>query len=98
MSGSVSPLAVAMEEFYGLVGAIKRSEEPPFANLSLAFRNMLFNQNSLTHKIIINRDQFGNRHTSPVDNNLFTSPDSQKQASQFGLNLIDVYLNHDLRC
>jgi len=87
-----------MERLNGLVGVIKRSEEPTFANLSLAFRNMLFNQNSLTHKIIINRDQFGNRHTSPVDNNLFTSLDSQKQASQFGLNLIDVYLNHDLRC
>ena len=98
MSGSVSRFAVAMERFYGLIGAIKRAEEPAFANLSLAFGNMLFNQNSLTRKIIINRNQLGNRHTSPVDDNLFTGLDSQKQPRQFCLDLIDVYLNHDSRC
>ena len=87
-----------MERFNGLVGVIKRSEEPTFANLSLAFRNMLFNQNSLTCKIVVDRDQLGNRHPSSVDDNLFTSLDSQKQPRQFGLDLIDVYLNHDSRC
>ena len=87
-----------MKRFNGLIKAIKRPEEPAFPNLSLAFRNVLLNQSSLTVKIVINRDQFGNGHTSPVDDNLFISLDSQKQASQFGLNLIDVYLNHDLRC
>ena len=87
-----------MERFYGLVGTIKRSEEPAFTNLSLAFGNVLLNQSSLTLKIVINRDQFGNRHTSPVDDNLFTGRDSQKQSRQFGLDVIDVYLNHDSRC
>ncbi len=87
-----------MERFYGLVGTIKRPEEPAFANLSLAFGNVLFNQSSLTVKIVINRDKFGNRHTSPVDDNLFTGLDSQKQSRQFRLDLIDVYLNHDSRC
>ena len=99
MNGSaVSRFAFAPERFNDLIGFIKRAEEPPFASLSRAFGNMLFNQNSLTRKIIINRDQLGNRHTNPVDNNLFTGLDLKKQASQFGLNFIDVYLNYDLRC
>ena len=99
MNGSaVSRFAFAPERFNDLIGFIKRAEEPPFANLSRAFGNMLFNQNSLTRKIIINRNQFGNRHTSPVDDNLFTGLDSQKQPRQLGLHLIDVYLNHDSRC
>ena len=99
MNGSaVSRFAFAPERFNDLIGAIKRPEEPTFPNLSLAFGNVLLNQNSLTRKIIINRDQLGNRHTSPVDDNLFTGLDSQKQPRQFGLDLIDVDLNHDSRC
>ena len=71
-----------MERFYRLVGTIKRPEEPAFANLSLAFGNVLLNQSSLACKIVVDRDQLGNRHTSPVDYNLFAGRDSQKQPRQ----------------
>src|SRR2546422_10847876 len=99
MNGSaVSRFAFAPERFNDLIGFIKRAEEPPFANLSRAFGNMLFNQNSLTRKIIINRYQFGNRHTSPADDNLFTGLDSQKQPRQFGLDPINSYLNYASIC
>ena len=99
MNGSaVSRFAFAPERFNDLIGFIKRAEEPPFASLSRAFGNMLFNQNSLTRKIIINRNQFGNRHTSPVDDNLFAGFDLKKQPRQLDLHFIDAYLNHDSRC
>ena len=87
-----------MERFSDLLGAIKRPEEPTFPNLSLAFGNVLLNQISFARKIVGDRDQLGNRHASSVDDNLFTGLDSQKQPRQFGLDLIDVDLNHDSRC